>query len=59
LQDAHTVEVAGRRYTAEHILVATGSWPFMPDIPGIEHAITSNEAFYLESLPPRVLIGGG
>ncbi|MCF7202405.1 glutathione-disulfide reductase [Pseudomonas oligotrophica] len=57
--DAHTVEVAGQRYSAEHILVATGGWPFVPDIPGREHAITSNEAFYLERLPRRVLVVGG
>ncbi len=59
LIDAHTVEVAGQRYSAEHILVATGGWPFVPEIPGHEHAITSNEAFYLERLPRRVLVVGG
>ncbi len=59
LVDAHTVEVDGRQYSAEHILVATGGWPQVPDIPGREHAITSNEAFYLESLPRRVLVVGG
>jgi glutathione reductase (NADPH) len=55
----HTVEVAGKHYSAEHILVATGSWPFVPEIPGREHAITSNEAFYLNELPRRVLVVGG
>jgi glutathione reductase (NADPH) len=59
LVDAHTVEVAGQRYSAEHILMATGGWPFVPEIPGHEHAITSNEAFYLERLPRRVLVVGG
>jgi len=59
LVDAHTVEVDGQRYSAEHILVATGGWPFVPEIPGHEHAITSNEAFYLERLPRRVLVVGG
>jgi glutathione reductase (NADPH) len=59
LADAHTVEVAGTAYSAERILVATGSWPFLPDVPGIEHAVTSNEAFFLERLPARVAIGGG
>lgn len=54
--DAHTVEVEGKQYTAEHILIATGGWPHVPAIPGREHAITSNEAFYLESLPRRVLV---
>lgn len=53
------VEVDGQRYSARHILIATGGWPQMPDIPGIEHAITSNEAFYLEQLPQRVLVVGG
>jgi len=59
LCDAHTVEVAGQRYSAEHILLATGCWPHVPDIPGSEHAITSNQVFFLEHLPPRVLVVGG
>jgi glutathione reductase (NADPH) len=59
LVDAHTVAVDGRRYTAETILVATGGWPWKPPIPGVEHLITSNEAFHLERAPRRVLIGGG
>ncbi len=59
LVDAHTVEVDGSQYSAEHILIATGGWPFVPEIPGREHAITSNEAFYLEALPRRVLVVGG
>jgi len=59
LVDAHTIEVEGKQYTAEHILIATGGWPHVPAIPGREHAITSNEAFYLESLPRRVLVVGG
>ena len=57
--DPHTVAVGQQHYTAEYILVATGSWPYMPDIPGIEHAVTSNEAFYLEQLPKRAIIVGG
>ena len=57
--DAHTVEVAGRTYTAAHILVATGGWPTLPAIPGIEHCITSNEALELSDLPRRVLVVGG
>jgi glutathione reductase (NADPH) len=57
--DAHTVAVGGRRYTAGHILVATGSWPALPPVPGIEHAITSNETFHLPALPRRALIVGG
>lgn len=55
----HSVEVDGKTYTAEHILVATGGWPHLPDIPGIEHAITSNEALDLPELPERVVIVGG
>lgn len=57
--DPHTVEVAGKRFTAENILIATGGWPSMPDLPGIEHAITSNEVFFLPEQPKRVLIVGG
>jgi len=57
--DAHTVEAGGRRHTAKHILVATGSWPQIPQIPGRELAITSNEAFFLEQLPRRALVVGG
>ncbi len=57
--DAHTVEVAGQTYSAEHILIATGGWPQVPDIPGREHITTSNEAFYLPQLPQRVLVVGG
>ncbi|MEM7134056.1 MAG: glutathione-disulfide reductase [Chloroflexota bacterium] len=58
--DPHTVSIQGRTISAERILVATGGWPWMPDnIPGIEHAISSNEAFYLEKFPERVLVAGG
>lgn len=57
--DPHTVEVNGQQIRAEHILIATGGKPFLPDVPGIEHAITSNEAFELPELPQRVLVVGG
>jgi glutathione reductase (NADPH) len=57
--DAHTVEAGGKTHTAEHLLVATGGWPRLPAIPGIEHAISSNEAFHLKELPERVLVVGG
>lgn len=57
--DAHTVEVNGQRHRAERILIATGGWPQIPDIPGREHAISSNEAFFLKALPKRVLVVGG
>jgi glutathione reductase (NADPH) len=60
LIDAHTVAVGGERFTAENILVATGSWPTLPAIPGIEHAISSNEAFHLDAMPQRpIVVGGG
>jgi glutathione reductase (NADPH) len=57
--DAHTISVNGRRFTAKYILVAIGSWPAVPKFPGSEHAITSNEAFYLPSLPAKVIVVGG
>lgn len=57
--DPHTLQIGDETVTAEHILIATGGTPWKPEIPGIEHAITSNEAFYLEKLPPRVAIVGG
>ena len=60
LADPHTVEVDGKALTAETLLVATGGWPKMPPIPGIEHVITSNEALELPELPKRIaIIGGG
>lgn len=57
--DDHSVELGGKRYSAKHILIATGGWPQMPEVPGHEHAIGSNEAFFLEQLPKRVLVVGG
>jgi glutathione reductase (NADPH) len=59
LVDAHRVRVDGTEVSAERILVATGSWPYVPAFPGSEHVITSNEAFYLERFPERVLVVGG
>jgi glutathione reductase (NADPH) len=58
LIDAHTVEVAGTRHTAKTILIATGARPFIPDLPGAEHGITSNEVFHLPELPRRMVIAG-
>ncbi|SDB64219.1 NADPH-glutathione reductase [Pseudomonas sp. NFACC23-1] len=55
----HEIEINGQRYTARHILIATGGWPVIPDIPGREHAISSNEAFFLKDLPKRVIVVGG
>ncbi len=57
--DPHSVECGGKTYTAKHILVATGSWPTVPDIPGRELAITSNEAFFLPELPKSAIVVGG
>ena len=59
LKDNHTLDLGEKRVTADKILVATGSWPLLPNFVGREHAITSNEAFYLEKLPERVIIVGG
>ena len=59
LTGPHEVEVNGQRHTAKHILIATGGWPQIPEIPGHEHAISSNEAFFLKELPKRVLVVGG
>lgn len=62
LEDAHTVRLLAedRRVRAEHILIATGAWPGMgTGIAGIEHVISSNEAFHLTELPKRILIQGG
>ncbi|MGO4366057.1 glutathione-disulfide reductase [Pseudomonas sp. PAB10] len=55
----HEVEINGERHTAKHILIATGGWPQIPEIPGHEHAISSNQAFFLKALPKRVLVVGG
>ena len=62
LKDAHTVEIVGegRTITAEKILIATGGRPWVPEaLPGVEHAITSEQAFHLPELPKRILIAGG
>lgn len=59
LLDAHTVQVNDQQYTAKNILIATGGWPTVPDFPGSEHAITSNEAFYLPKFPKKVVVVGG
>ncbi len=59
IKGKNELEVKGKTYTAKHILVATGSWPAKPAIPGAELGITSNEAFYLERLPKRALVVGG
>ena len=59
VKDANTVTLDGRDITAKYILVAVGGTPFMPQINGIEHAISSNEAFHIEVLPKDIIIVGG
>ena len=60
VEDAHTVNVDGQRFTARHILVATGGRPEKPDVPGRELGITSDDFFHLKALPKRtVVLGGG
>ena len=55
----HSVKLAsGREITAKHILVAVGAWPVLPEFPGVEHCITSNEVFHLPELPHRIVIQG-
>ena len=55
----NTARIDGREIDARVILIATGARPQTLAVPGIEHAITSNEAFHLEKLPPRIVIAGG
>jgi glutathione reductase (NADPH) len=57
--DAHTVAIGETRYTAQKLLIATGGWPHIPDFPGSEYALSSNEIFDLDSFPERVVIVGG
>jgi len=57
--DPHTLKVGDTIVSAEKILIATGGWPNIPDIPGSEHILSSNEIFDLAQLPERVLIVGG
>ena len=64
LLDAHTVEVAlegggTRRHSARHILIATGGTPFVPDVPGREWAVTSDDMFDLPQFPRRLAVVGG
>jgi glutathione reductase (NADPH) len=53
-----TVEVDGVQYTAPHVLIATGSRPLMPDIPGVEHSINSDQFFEIEEIPKSALVVG-
>lgn len=56
--DAHTVEVNGEHYTADHFLIATGGRPAWPEIPGAEYGMTSDGFFELTELPKRVAVVG-
>jgi glutathione reductase (NADPH) len=58
LVDLHTVEVNGERFTAENIVIATGGYAERPSIPGAGLGIISDDAFYLKTLPPRVIMVG-
>ena len=49
---------SGRKVSAKFILIATGAWPVVPNVPGAEHGISSNEVFYIDALPKRVVIAG-
>ncbi len=57
--DAHTVQVGDRQFTAQHVLVATGGMPFVPDVSGREHIIVSDAMFDLDPFPKRLLVVGG
>src|SRR5436190_12953889 len=59
LTGANALEVGGKAFKADKILIATGARPLMPLVEGIEHAISSNEVFHLEELPKRIMIAGG
>ncbi len=56
--DPHTLEIGDRKVTADKILIAVGGYPVKPDIPGIEHAITSDDMFLLKEQPKRIAILG-
>src|SRR5580704_3687148 len=58
LLDPHTLEVGAERVTAEHIVIATGGHPTRVPFPGSEHAIISDDAFYLPTMPRRVAVLG-
>ncbi|MCG5061605.1 MAG: glutathione-disulfide reductase [Limnoraphis sp. WC205] len=57
--DPHTLEVGDRKVTADKILIATGGHPIKPDIPGIEHSISSDDMFLLSEQPKRFAVWGG
>lgn len=59
IKGPHEVEVDGTSYSTDKILIAVGGWPYIPEFPGSEHVISSNEAFFLDQFPKRVIVVGG
>ncbi len=55
----HTIAVADQQLSARYILIAVGGWPWTPDYPGCEHAVSSNEVFALDALPESIAVVGG
>ncbi|MFO8025770.1 glutathione-disulfide reductase [Thiohalophilus sp.] len=56
--DAHTLDVDGEQYTADHIVISPGGYPVIPEVPGAEHGITSDGFFALKDQPKRVAVVG-
>ncbi len=59
LVDSHTIEVNGQHFTAERIVLAVGGWPYIPQFPGSQYAVSSNEIFDLDEFPKRLAVVGG
>lgn len=59
LKDAHCVQVGEKHFTAQHVLIATGGMPFVPEIAGREHGIVSDAVFDLDPFPERLIVVGG
>jgi len=59
LIDANTVKLGDQSLKADKILIATGGTPFLPEVPGVEHAISSNEVFHLDQQPKSAIVVGG
>ncbi len=57
--DPHTVTINGSSFSCKYILIASGGQPYVPEFPGREHVVTSDDMFYLEALPKRLAIVGG
>ena len=59
LVDSNTIKIGDKLITSKNILISTGGYPFIPKITGNDHVFTSNEAFFLKSLPKKIIIVGG